>query len=687
VLLSFGGTAYAQSKCHAGKLKCVSKKKSCLLGLESKAYKTGIAPDPLKVQKCKDKFGGFCELGANDGLSCDEDSDCPGGTCEGGCFTKLEDKVPVAPDQPCPAPPGDAPALEAKVDAFVADVLSELDPTPGYSLNLCTAGKIKCVIKKDKCILGLYAKEAQKNIPIDPLKLAKCSAKFGGLCDGGANVDAICHVDSECPGSTCEGGCFTKLEDKVPSLGCQTTGDSDELEAKVDAFDADVIDEIANGGAPGTCPTQITFEGTSTNGVLDTGRTGQGHDSTVISDGMVTVNATCGVAVEPCGVCSYSGPIDNAAGELDASRCSNDSSIHCTPGNNAPCGAGTCKFYFGSYLPLAAGGVSTCVENTFNGGISGTANIDNGSSAGVANLTSRVFSGPSLSNPCPRCDGDATANDGVQGGTCASGTRSGLACDRSGSSPNASFGPTSLDCPPLVGGLLATLPIDLTNTTGSKTRTLSAANPNCRAIGWTTNKCQCDTCNNAAATPCSSNADCTAVGATICGGRRCAGGANNGTPCAANSECPGGACSRPGAATAANQCDLGSGDCVADAGTPSPNDRICSSGPFEQFCSPVELFRGCTSNADCNVSCGTGGACGDTCSFGKNRDCFDNGTIGEVVNATGNADPPSGHQSDPTLASLFCIGPTSSGAVNGAAGLPGLGRLELTGHAVDNGTP
>ena len=37
--------------------------------------------------------------------------------------------------------------------------------------------------------------------------------------------------------------------------------------------------------------------------------------------------------------------------------------------------------------------------------------------------------------------------------------------------------------------------------------------------------------------------------------------------------------------------------------------------------------------------------------------------------------------SNPTLASLFCIGPTTSGSVNAAAGLPGLGRLQLPGNA------
>jgi hypothetical protein len=103
-------------------------------------------------------------------------------------------------------------------------------------------------------------------------------------------------------------------------------------------------------------------------------------------------------------------------------------------------------------------------------------------------------------------------------------------------------------------------------------------------------------------------------------------------------------------------------------------------GPFDQYCGPTESYKGCTVDGDCTFP-------GDTCSLGHNRDCFlDNGVLGGTVVSTGLADPPVGHQSDPILASLFCVGPTSSGAVNSAAGLPGLGRLELTGHATDNGS-
>ena len=100
-------------------------------------------------------------------------------------------------------------------------------------------------------------------------------------------------------------------------------------------------------------------------------------------------------------------------------------------------------------------------------------------------------------------------------------------------------------------------------------------------------------------------------------------------------------------------------------------------GPFEQFCGPTQTFRGCSGDGDCPLA-------GDTCSIGKNRPCFpDNGTINGSVTATGEADPPVGGVAHPTLATLFCIGRTSSGAVNGAAGIPGLGRVEIAGTATE----
>src|SRR5262249_47202941 len=125
-----------------------------------------------------------------------------------------------------------------------------------------------------------------------------------------------------------------------------------------------------------------------------------------------------------------------------------------------------------------------------------------------------------------------------------------------------------------------------------QTVTLSTASPGCTAPGGAGLKCQCDTCNNAAAMPCATNADCVAVGATVCGGKRCKGGANNGVPCIQNSECPGGGCGRAGTATLPNQC----------------TDLVCSA------------TGSCLGGSNCSADCTTDSECpGGTCAAGEGR--------------------------------------------------------------------
>src|SRR6185436_752901 len=115
-----------------------------------------------------------------------------------------------------------------------------------------------------------------------------------------------------------------------------------------------------------------------------TGWTGLGHRAPVIANGDVTIALSCAATSRPCGVCTVAGVVENPnqdAGQLHTRRCTNDTSIKCT--DDTPCtgGGGTCQYFFGSTLPLVAGGVGTCVVNQFNGPVTGTANVESGEAA------------------------------------------------------------------------------------------------------------------------------------------------------------------------------------------------------------------------------------------------------------------------------------------------------------------
>jgi hypothetical protein len=97
------------SKCSAGKKKCLSSKLVGLLKCHQKAESKGVSPnDKSCIDKAKAKFDG--------GLA-----------TEKGCFAKLEAKYTATSETPCPTF-GDTATVEALVDAFVADVVSDLDP-------------------------------------------------------------------------------------------------------------------------------------------------------------------------------------------------------------------------------------------------------------------------------------------------------------------------------------------------------------------------------------------------------------------------------------------------------------------------------------------------------------------------------------------------------------------------------
>jgi hypothetical protein len=212
-----------------------------------------------------------------------------------------------------------------------------------------------------------------------------------------------------------------------------------------------------------------------------------------------------------------------------------------------------------------------------------------------------------------------------------------------------------MDCPPNPGSLIATLPINLSNTnTGNAAITLAASSPNCN--GAPGKKCACATCSGNAQRPCRNDSDCqTAPVEGTCTN-------NAGEP------------RRPNACVD----DTNIGDDCIDTAPLGDGEGACSAGPIDQHCA-IETQRGCLGPLDCTAP-------GDYCAA-ANRPCYlDQGAIGGKVEAQGSHTLPINHWSHPTFASVFCVAPTGSAAVNAVGGLPGPGRLELGGEAVDNGT-
>jgi hypothetical protein len=248
-------------------------------------------------------------------------------------------------------------------------------------------------------------------------------------------------------------------------------------------------------------------------------------------------------------------------------------------------------------------------------------------------------------------------------GTCNGGTRAGLPCDANGVSPNPSFGSTSMDCPPTPGALIATLPIDLTNANNANVAiTLAASSPGCN--GAAGKKCACSSCSGNSQIPCRNDADCVAAGAGTC--TNAAGEPRKPNACLDDTNTPG------------DQYD----DC-SDVTPAGDGEAECAAGPVTQHCK-IATQRGCLTSTDCTSG---GGDPSDVC-VSNNRVCYAGytGDIGDKIEAQGSFTAPINHWSHPTFASVFCIAPTGSAAVNSVAGLPGPGRLELDGEATENGT-
>src|SRR6266481_3578114 len=114
-ILGLGGTASAAviaHKCAAGKNRCAGTKLKALIACHVKAESKGVAVDPACLDKAKAKFDG-------------------GSDTTKGCFEKVEAKE--KPDKPATTcvTHDDTMAIETKIDAFVDDLICEIDPVDG----------------------------------------------------------------------------------------------------------------------------------------------------------------------------------------------------------------------------------------------------------------------------------------------------------------------------------------------------------------------------------------------------------------------------------------------------------------------------------------------------------------------------------------------------------------------------
>ncbi len=446
--------------------------------------------------------------------------------------------------------------------------------------------------------------------------------------------------------------------------------------------------------APRTCDTGLGL--CTTRSRIDSGFTGLGHRGDVNGQSPNYGFLNCPGPATPsgCGVCQVTG-IDPSIGNC---RCANDNRAICDQPFQADavnCGGDICNCYFGAPLPLNASGVAVCAVNRFSADLSGTADVDLGAGAISAKLRTKVFNGLSNRIPCPYCGGtcsgdptlfcaqdshcdlatcdfgfcqgnstvtcavnadcnkgtctglDPVANDGVRGGVCAGGIDEGLPCDVmavNSSFPASGGGGHSLDCfpDPLSNTSGQGLRIELTQTTG--TSGPIAAQVSCGGIFAGFN-CPCRVCGGDPSVVCNTDADCAAVGAGLCD-------ANGGSGSVFNQP---------------NSCQNSSGGFNGLCTDLGGGFGECTIGPDDNYCDGQVRADGrgiitCSSNADCS---GTGGGPWGNCTIAERRSCFP-----DPLSATGQADPTA-----PVGAAVFCLPPTGSGVVNGAAGLPGLGKV------------
>ncbi len=495
----------------------------------------------------------------------------------------------------------------------------------GYTKLVATAAK-----ERTKCQAG---QDKTGNHDTSGCATYDGKGKIGkALAKAVKGVDKKCTADHLAAIDSCSSASTSALK---TCLASQATGAGEDLYDTAYSLDALV------------CPVGVRTEvvsGAGTATILDAGWAGMGHNVSITGAYGYTVSVDCPNEVPPCGTCTITG-IDPAA-STDLVRCKSDPTQLCTNlfGNDAVCpDGGACIAYLGPPLPLSSGGNPVCVLNRMVSDLTGTANAETGEGSVAPDMRSQTHLGEDLTQPCPLC----------VDGTCDLGPQAGEACVVHGLHPT--FGPSwsrgpSLDCPPSslknISG--EGLKIDLPLSTGES----SLGFDNACDSPVNMYQCACGTCSGDSQMPCRNDAECAAINAGTCtsfgvGTQRYPNG------------CSGGGVPEPLACSAIDAEGI-LGEC-----TYGPDNRFCDG----ELRANGDGYISCNTDADCiavDEVCGTGesGACGN-CTMLARRKCFL-----DPIKALGVPDLET-----PVLGGTFCIPPVANTAINGAAGLPGAGRV------------
>ncbi len=535
----------------------------------------------------------------------------------------------------------------------------------------CSAGKLQCIAAAKSCLLECHRKAISRGTTVDPTCLTRCRDDFAHdptVPDRGCFAKAEAHGDcgldvgdTATVAAAIEADIAEILRTLVPAGGTPTNPCTAKKAQCVEKYDKCILTLARKAAKAGTPVGDVSrclhyLDGTSEScaSKLEARYLTAGSPCLTSSD-QATLRIEDDAFIDDVLIEVASGPND-----VNTERCSGNTSVKCAsaPGGMAGCGGplGTCEFFVGAPQPLPLRPFALCAIDQWNGPLAGTFDESTGASVGTASILSRVYSAAVLDQPCPICDGDPYRNDGVAGGTCVGGARNGLPCDGNGTSPEPSFGTTSLDCPPLSGALIATSVLDLpTRNDGDLTKTVSVASPTCN--GAPGKLCVCASCSLNSSIACASDADCASASAGTCSST--AGEARKPSACVDDTLTP-----------------IDGTVCVPTGG----NHGVCADGPFDLRCA-VETFRNCLVKSDCPAP-------NDYCNSYP-RSCFPGyaGNVGDTITATGSHGDPRNGAAAMTFAALACEAPTPSSAVNAIVGLPGPVRYQVIGVGDGDGGP